>query len=112
MENFENESDGEESPRFADPEDSEVVAKAKLDIPDPAEYKFDERGVILYNLAVGATAEELQWTYEGHDNFSALPTFGVIPQFLASSTIPMDWLPSFNPVRNILDCIKADVADD
>jgi len=41
----------------------------------------------------------LQWTYEGHDQFSALPTFGVIPQFTASGGMSMDFLPNFNPAK-------------
>ena len=74
----------------------------------PEEFEYTERDVILYNLGVGATEKELQWTYEGHDNFSALPTFGVIPQFASSSGIPLDWLPNFNPVCTFLlysDCV-------
>lgn len=57
-----------------------------------------KRDIILYNLGIGANETELQWTYEGHDDFSALPTFGVIPPFLASSSMSFDWLPEFNPV--------------
>lgn len=59
--------------------------------------------MILYNLGVGATEKELQWTYEGHDEFGVLPTFGVIPQFPASSGLPLDWLPNFNPVGGLTD---------
>jgi hypothetical protein len=101
---------------FADPEDSKVVSEAKLQPVDITEYSYTEvggahidhptkarliriqRDVTLYNLGVGATAKELQWTYEGSDDFGALPTFGVIPQFPASSGVPLDWLPNFNPV--------------
>ena len=54
--------------------------------------------MILYNLGIGAKETELQWTYENHDDFQALPTFGVIPQFVASAGISMDFLPNFNPV--------------
>jgi multifunctional beta-oxidation protein len=56
--------------------------------------------VILYNLGIGATEKELKWVFEGDDEFSALPTFGVIPQFACSSAIPLDWLPNFNPVSS------------
>jgi hypothetical protein len=65
---------------------------------DPYEYTFSERDVILYNLGIGATEKELQWTFESHDSFGALPTFGVIPQFPASAGMPLDFLPNFNPV--------------
>lgn len=94
--NFEN---IESSNLYADPEDSELVAKAKEHIPPSLEYKYSERDVILYNLGVGADEKELQWTYENDDDFAALPTFGVIPQFEASSGLPLDWLPNYNPVR-------------
>ena len=50
----------------------------------------------MYNLGIGATEKELKWVFEGDDEFSALPTFGVIPQF--SAGIALDWLPNFNPV--------------
>ncbi|KAG5726556.1 hypothetical protein E4T56_gene4687 [Termitomyces sp. T112] len=84
---------------FADPEDSQLVADAKKAPVDPVEYSYTERDVIVYNLGIGATEKELQWTYEGDDEFAALPTFGVIPQFPASSGLPLDWLPNFNPAK-------------
>lgn len=83
---------------FADPEDSSLVAEAKKEVPEPTDYSYTERDVILYNLGIGANEQELRWTYEGDDNFAALPTFGVVPQFPASSGVPLDWLPNFNPV--------------
>lgn len=83
---------------YADPEDSELVAKAKQHTEPPSIYNYTERDVILYNLGVGATEKELQWTFEGDDEFSVLPTFGVIPQFMAMSSFPLNWLPDFNPV--------------
>jgi hypothetical protein len=87
---------------FADPEDSQLVADAKKVPVEPIEYSYTERDVILYNLGIGATARELQWTFEDHDEFAALPTFGVIPQFPASGGMAYDWLPNFNPVRSHL----------
>ncbi|KIJ67079.1 hypothetical protein HYDPIDRAFT_174325 [Hydnomerulius pinastri MD-312] len=84
---------------FADPEDSQLVADAKKEVPEDHEYSYTERDVILYNLGIGATEQDLQWTYEGHDDFSVLPTFGVIPQFAASSGVPLGWLPNFNPAK-------------
>lgn len=84
---------------FADPEDSQLVADAKKDKPEDHEFSYTERDVILYNLGVGATAKDLQWTYESHEEFGALPTFGVIPQFAASSGVSLGWLPNFNPAK-------------
>jgi len=84
---------------FADPEDPDLVAEAKRQPVELLTYSYTERDVILYNLGIGATEKELHWTFEGDDNFSALSTFGVIPQFPASSSIPLDWLPNFNPAK-------------
>ncbi|KIK63138.1 hypothetical protein GYMLUDRAFT_41458 [Collybiopsis luxurians FD-317 M1] len=83
---------------FADPEDAPVVAEAKKEVLE-TEYSYTERDVILYNLGIGATETQLQWAYEGHEDFSPLPTFGVIPQFSASSSLSLDWLPNFNPTK-------------
>ncbi|KZT07638.1 multifunctional beta-oxidation protein [Laetiporus sulphureus 93-53] len=101
-ENFGNESEdsnGGSSSPYADPEDSELVAEAKKTVEEPTEYTYNERDVILYNLGIGATEKELQWTFEGDDDFAALQTFGVIPQFAASAGISLDWLPNYNPAK-------------
>lgn len=83
---------------YVDPEDSEIVVEAKKGPTEPVDYSYTERDVILYNLGIGATEKDLQWTYEGDDQFAALPTFGVVPQFHASGSVPLDFLPNFNPV--------------
>lgn len=70
---------------FSDPEDSDLVKKAKQEVADGAEYVFGERDVMLYNLGIGATEQQLKYVFEGDDEFQAIPTFGVIPQFAASS---------------------------
>ena len=104
MENFNNRSEQTESGSkteddcYFDPEDSEVVKEAKRLIPDATEYTYDERDIIIYNMGIGATEKELQWVYEGDENFGALPTFGVCPQFSSSAGFSLDWLPNFNPV--------------
>jgi len=92
--------------RYFDPEDSELVKDAKRLIPDAVEFEYDERDVIIYNMGVGATEKELQWVYEGDENFGALPTFGVCPQFASSAGFPFDWLPNFNPV-SVSYCCEA-----
>jgi hypothetical protein len=95
--NFDNNS-GDENTSYDDSEDSQLVKDAKKSIPEPSEYNYTERDVVLYNLGIGATEKELQWTFEGHEDFAAIPTFGVIPQFMASSTLSLDWLPNYSPV--------------
>ncbi|KAG9074843.1 hypothetical protein FS749_013540, partial [Ceratobasidium sp. UAMH 11750] len=85
----------------ADSEDPPSITEAKKEIAasEPVEFDYTERDVILYNLGIGATEKELQWTFEGHDKFQALPTFGVIPQFGASSAMSYDFVPNFNPTK-------------
>jgi multifunctional beta-oxidation protein len=56
--------------------------------------------VILYNLGIGATEKELKWTYEGDEEFQALPTFAVLPGMAGVIHAPLDFLPNFNPVLN------------
>jgi multifunctional beta-oxidation protein len=88
--NFENRSGGGsnmELDDYTDPEDSEIVAKAKVESVMEDEYSYTERDVILYNIGVGATEKELKYVFEGDGDFQAIPTFGVIPQFGLSSGI-------------------------
>ncbi|KAH8100086.1 multifunctional beta-oxidation protein [Cristinia sonorae] len=95
-ENFSNKA--ADSP-YADSEDSELVAKAKELTHEPQYYNYTEKDVILYNLSIGATEKDLKWVFENSEDFEALPTFGVIPQFETSYTIPLDWLPNYNPAK-------------
>ncbi|EIW66394.1 hypothetical protein TREMEDRAFT_45825 [Tremella mesenterica DSM 1558] len=99
MDNFSNTSNGGSEDDYEDNEDTPEIKAAKKQQNEPEEFTFTERDVILYNLGVGATAEELQWTYENSDGFAPLPTFGVIPQFGTSSSMPMDFIPNFNPAK-------------
>ncbi|KAG8731840.1 hypothetical protein FRC11_002021, partial [Ceratobasidium sp. 423] len=96
VENFSNKSSESGS---ADGEDPAVVVEAKNEQREPVEFEYTERDVILYNLGIGATEKELQWTFESNENFQALPTFGVIPQFGASSAMSYDFVPNFNPAK-------------
>lgn len=88
MDNFSNEAPTEDGPTsYADAEDSDIVAKAKQAPLEVGEYEFTERDVALYNLGIGATAQQVQYVFEGDEDFQAIPTFGVIPQFAVSSGI-------------------------
>lgn len=111
VENFNNESaasSGSEGSGsdYSDPEDTKEIAEAKKNTPEPIEVEWTEKDVILYNLGIGATEQELQWTYEGHDNFAPLPTFGVIPPFAANSSISYDFLKDYNPVGCLILLLK------
>ncbi|GAA99960.1 uncharacterized protein L969DRAFT_610007 [Mixia osmundae IAM 14324] len=83
---------------FDDSDDPDLVKEAKKQTNEPVEYSYDERDVILYNLGIGATEQQLKYTFENDDEFQVLPTFGVIPQFHASGSVGLDWLPNFSPM--------------
>jgi len=71
----------------------------------PHKFSYTERDLILYALGVGIGNEDvvsnncLKFAYENHENFSALPTFGVVPPFFAiAEVINVPGL-SFNPMH-------------
>ncbi|ODV88434.1 hypothetical protein CANCADRAFT_33032 [Tortispora caseinolytica NRRL Y-17796] len=47
-------------------------------------YDYSFRDLILYNLGIGAKKTDLDLVYEGNKNFTVIPTFAVIPPFLAT----------------------------
>ena len=72
---FENKSGGGSSgsgtdESYDDAEDTPEIKEAKSKQLDPEEFTYTERDVMLYNLGVGAKADELQWTYENADGFA------------------------------------------
>ncbi|KAG8782717.1 hypothetical protein FRC15_006474 [Serendipita sp. 397] len=97
--NFDNNTSGNSGGDLIDPEDPPLVVEAKKRPIESTEFSYTEQDVILYNLGIGASEKELQWVFEGHDDFQVLPTFGVIPQFQASAGLPFDWVPNFNPAK-------------
>lgn len=73
MANFENVSgSGGSSSQvsYEDAEDTPEIKEAKNKQLDPDDYSYTERDVMLYNLGVGAKADELKWTYENSDGFA------------------------------------------
>ncbi|KAL8606478.1 hypothetical protein ACOMHN_015567 [Nucella lapillus] len=54
--------------------------------PSPQSFTFTDRDVILYSLGVGVSTQQedyLKFLFEHTEDFSTLPTFGVIPAFSA-----------------------------
>lgn len=84
---------------YIDDEDPDFVKDAKRAKIEPSDYSWTEDSTILYNLGLGATAKELKYVYEGDDDFQIIPSAAVIIPFEASSSIPMDWLPKFDPTK-------------
>ncbi|OLL24955.1 Peroxisomal hydratase-dehydrogenase-epimerase [Neolecta irregularis DAH-3] len=77
----------------------DVISKARKVKYDSIEYSYNDRDVILYNIGIGAKRTDLKWVFEGADQFEALPTFGVIPQFPSMVATPYDdFLQNFSPV--------------
>lgn len=97
-EDEDDEEGAEGDDEFADPADPAIVKEAKAERPEPTEFSYGNRDVILYNLGIGAKANELDYVYEQAENFQALPTWGVIPQFMAGSSLNLDFLPNFSPM--------------
>lgn len=71
--NFENVSKGGSSgdnESYEDAEDTPEIKEAKRKQLDPDDFTYAERDVMLYNLGVGAKADELHWTYENSESFA------------------------------------------
>jgi multifunctional beta-oxidation protein len=54
---------------YEDPEDTPEIKEAKRNPAEPEEFTYTERDVLLYNLGIGAKADELQWVYENAEGF-------------------------------------------
>ncbi|TSL10178.1 Peroxisomal multifunctional enzyme type 2 [Bagarius yarrelli] len=79
---------------------AEAVGKR---LPEVA-FNYTHMHCILYALGVGMSTQEadhLKFLYEGHENFSCLPTFGVIPGQAAMLEGGLSSLPglNFDPTR-------------
>jgi multifunctional beta-oxidation protein len=59
-----------ESGSYEDPEDTEELKAAKRTKPTPSEVTYTERDIMLYNLGIGAKADELPWVYENSYEFA------------------------------------------
>ncbi|SCU94825.1 LADA_0G11584g1_1 [Lachancea dasiensis] len=68
------------------------VAQASESSASNKLFKYTERDVILYNLGLGCTSDELKYCYENDPGFQVLPTFGVIPFMSSGNSIKMHTL--------------------
>lgn len=68
-------------------------------MPDPV-FTWNDRDVILYNIAVGATRKELKYVYENDLDFQVVPTFTHLPTFnsVKSQLTFSRLLRNFNPM--------------
>lgn len=68
------------------------VALASEDVSGKELFKYTERDVILYNLGLGCSSDELKYCYERDPNFQVLPTFSVIPFMVSGNSIKLETL--------------------
>ena len=77
--------------------EKETTSKASLFTE--TKFNYDKNDVILYNLGIGCQADELNWVYENSKDFSAVPSFAVIPAFAGMMSVDMtSILNDFSPV--------------
>lgn len=65
-----------------------------------AGWQYNDRDVILYNIAIGAKSTELKYVYENDSDFQVIPTFGHLATFnsTASQLSFAKLLKNFNPM--------------
>lgn len=56
--------------------DPKIESAKKVTYPEET-FSYTDKEVILYNLGVGATKQDLDLVYENHEGFTVLPTFAV-----------------------------------
>ncbi|KAJ9228942.1 hypothetical protein DTO169E5_9031 [Paecilomyces variotii] len=99
MANMSNRASGDSEESKGDGNFLQAIEKAKKLTSDGTPFDYVDRDIILYNLSVGAKRTDLPLVYENHENFQALPTYGVIPWF--NTAVPWnmdDIIPNFSPM--------------
>lgn len=91
----EEEEENEEEGEKEEEEDEDDPDK----MPDPV-FSWDDRDVLLYNIAVGARRDQLQYVYENSSDFQVVPTFCHLPTFnsVKSQLTFSKLLRNFNPM--------------
>jgi hypothetical protein len=70
-----------------DAEDTEEIKAAKKNSPEPEEFSWSEKDVMLYNLGIGAKADDLKWVYENADGFSVSSSLATLVILSSSVTV-------------------------
>jgi hypothetical protein len=64
-------------------------------------HEYTERDLALYALGLGCGVQDLQYVYECHQAFAALPTFAVIPAHPVAMFVPLEgYIPRYDRVSN------------
>jgi hypothetical protein len=62
-------------------------------------HEYTERDLALYALGLGCGVSDLQYVYECHEAFAALPTFAVIPAHPVAMFVPLEgYIPNYDRV--------------
>lgn len=66
-------------------------------------HEYTERDLSLYALGVGcSTSTDLQYVYENHRSFNALPTFAIVVAHPVCYTVPMEeFIPKYDMVCRV-----------
>ena len=101
MSNFSNiggDSSGSPSEDFVDAEDNDAIKAAKRGGPHLDEFSYTERDVLLYNLGIGAKADELKWTFENADGFEVRSFYARLGEANIRLFQPLESFPSSAPL--------------
>ncbi|KAI9001860.1 hydroxysteroid dehydrogenase [Hyaloraphidium curvatum] len=88
-------AEAKDIPQIAwNPETGIQLAALKEATFPPTYWTYNPRDLILYNLGLGAKAEELHLVFELNPNFHAIPTYGCIPGMIGVGTVTR-YMPQF-----------------
>ncbi|KAM5468225.1 bifunctional hydroxyacyl-CoA dehydrogenase/enoyl-CoA hydratase fox2 [Microsporum audouinii] len=89
----------DEAPKGGDQGILSNISKAKEMKAEGTPFDYTDKDIILYSLSLGAKRTQLPLVYENHDEFQALPTYGVIPWFNTAVPWSMnDIVANFSPM--------------
>lgn len=63
-------------------------------------HEYSERDLALYALGLGCGVQDLQYVYECHQAYAALPTFAVIPAHPVAMFVPLEqYIPNYDRAK-------------
>ncbi|EMG46225.1 Peroxisomal hydratase-dehydrogenase-epimerase [Candida maltosa Xu316] len=90
---------GDDDDDEEDDEGDEEEEEEEEELDDPV-WRYNDRDVILYNIALGADTTQLKYVYENDQDFQVIPTFGHLVTFNSgqSQASFAKLLRNFNPM--------------
>ncbi|KXS16616.1 Thioesterase/thiol ester dehydrase-isomerase [Gonapodya prolifera JEL478] len=86
------------------PTDGINLAGVKAAVFEPTYHEYTPRDVILYNLALQCSGQDLKFSYEGHSEFQAVPTLGLLSSIMGMGGVTQSmpvFLPDFHVSRHV-----------